>query len=87
MASSIFGQTPTMAAPDTMQQAQRILSTLMPASNPQQMLQNLISQNPQYSYLMNLVNQHNGDIRATVLDMAKERGVDINELYKQYMKR
>ncbi len=59
----------------------------MPASNPQQMLQNLISQNPQYSYLMNLVNQHNGDIRATVLDMAKERGVDINELYKQYMKR
>ena len=59
----------------------------MPASNPQQMLQNLISQNPQYSYLMNLVNQHNGDIRATVLDMAKERGVDINELYKLYMKR
>lgn len=87
MASSIFGQAPTMAAADTMQQAQRILSTLMPASNPQQMLQNLISQNPQYSYLMNLVNQHNGDIRATVLDMAKERGVDINELYKQYMKR
>lgn len=59
----------------------------MPASNPQQMLQNLIKQNPQYSYLMKLVNQNNGDIRATVLNLAKERGVDIDQLYRQYMHR
>jgi hypothetical protein len=36
---------------------------------------------------MNLVNQNNGDIRATVLNLAKERGVNIDDLYKQYMHR
>ena len=65
----------------------QLLRSLGPATNPQQMLQNLISQNPQYSYLMELVNKNNGDIRATVLSLAKERGVDIDQLYRQYMRK
>lgn len=70
-----------------MQQAQQILNTMAPAANPQQMLQNLVKQNPQYNYLMELVNQNNGDIRATVLNLARERGIDINQLYRQFMHR
>ena len=88
MASSRFGTTPAQIPPqDAMQQAQQILSTIAPAANPQQMLQNLIKQNPQYNYLMELVNQNNGDIRATVLNLARERGVDINQLYRQFIHR
>lgn len=60
---------------------------MAPAANPQQMLQNLVKQNPQYNYLMELVNQNNGDIRATVLNLARERGIDINQLYRQFMHR
>ena len=88
MASSIFGTTPAqIPSQDVMQQAQQILSTIAPAANPQQMLQNLVKQNPQYNYLMELVNQNNGDIRATVLNLARERGIDINQLYRQFMHR
>ena len=88
MASSIFGTTPAqIPSQDAMQQAQQILNTIAPAANPQQMLQNLVKQNPQYNYLMELVNQNNGDIRATVLNLARERGIDINQLYRQFMHR
>ena len=85
MASSLFGPTAANGlTEDSIQQARRIMNSLGPAANPQQMLQNLIRLNPQYSNLMELVNSYNGDIRSTVLTLAKQRGIDINELYRQF---
>ena len=85
MASSLFGPSAANAlTEDTIQQARRIMNSLGPAANPQQMLQNLIRLNPQYSNLMELVNSYNGDIRSAVLALAKQRGIDINELYRQF---
>ena len=83
MANSIFGNTLN----PSIDQARRIMSTLAPNQSPQQMLQSLVSQNPQFNYLQNLVNQNGGDIRATVESMAKQRGVDLNALYQQFMQR
>ena len=87
MASSLFGPTQGSALmEDNIQQAKRIMNSIGPAANPQQMLQNLIRLNPQYSNLMGLVNSYNGDIRSAVIALAKQRGIDINELYQQFQK-
>ena len=78
MASSIFGQ-----GQNPFQQVMQ-LKQLMGSGSPQQMLQNLISKNPNYGYLNDLVQQNNGDIRATVENLARQQGVDLNDLYRQF---
>ena len=88
MASSIFGPTSGNDwMENSIQQAQKLMGSINMMSNPQQMLQQLVSQNPQYSYLMNLVNQNNGDIRSTVVNLAKQKGVDLDALYKRFNSR
>ena len=88
MASSLFGPSQeNVLMEDSIQQAKRIMNSIGPAANPQQMLQNLIRLNPQYSSLMELVNSYNGDIRSAVMALAKQRGVDINDLYRQFQQR
>lgn len=74
MASSIFNQN------------EQILQAAKAMSNPQQLLQNFIRQNPNYAYLMDIISKDGGDIRATVQRLAREKGVDLNELYAQFMK-
>ena len=86
MANTIFQQAPqNPLAGVNLQQIQSIMRTLNPNQSPQQMLQNLVAQNPQYSSILNLVNQNNGDIRSVVMNLARERGVDLNALYQGFM--
>ena len=77
MASSIFNQN---------EQILQAAKTIGAMSNPQLLLQNFIRQNPNYTYLMDIVSKDGGDIRATVQRLAREKGVDLNELYAQFMK-
>ena len=42
------------------------------------LLNSLVQSNPQYSSIMNLINQHGGDAKAAFYDLAAQKGVDPN---------
>lgn len=79
MASSLFPMQ-QMIPP----QVRQMMSMLSPNQSPAQMLESLVKQNPQYRNLMSLVGENNGDIKATVMNLAKQKGVDLNTLYDQF---
>ena len=80
MASSLFGANSTAQNQNGMiqriQQIKSLMSSMQNASNPQQMLNSIISQNPQMRSVQELIDKHNGDARAAFYELAKERGVD-----------
>jgi hypothetical protein len=53
------------------------------AQNPQALLNNMASQNPQLKQVMEAINQHGGDPKKAFYDIAKERGIDPNEILNQ----
>ena len=53
------------------------------ASNPQQYLVSVVNQNPQMREVINLVNQSGKSPKDTFYALAKQRGVDPNEILKQ----
>ena len=55
-----------------------MISSMPNMSNSQQILNLIISQNPQMRGVQELINKHNGDARAAFYELAKERGVDPN---------
>lgn len=52
--------------------------------NPQQVLQSIVSQNPQAQQIMQLLQLHNGNYEAVVKQMANERGIDLNQMISMY---
>lgn len=46
------------------------------AKNPSMMMQSMISQNPRLKEVMNYVNQNGGDAKAAFYALAKQKGVD-----------
>ena len=48
--------------------------------NPQAMLQ----QNPQFKYVMNLVNQNGGNAKAAFYKLAEEKGIDPDQIIKLF---
>lgn len=57
-----------------------MMSTIKAAQNPQAMLQGMIAQNPQMKQVMDYVQQSGGDPKTAFYKMAKEKGVDPNEI-------
>ena len=53
---------------------------LRSAGNPQAMLQNMMSSNPQMKQVMDLVNQSGGDPREAFYNLAKQKGVNPEEI-------
>jgi hypothetical protein len=53
------------------------------AQNPQALLNNMASQNPQLKQVMEAINQHGGDPKKAFYDIAKERGIDPDEILNQ----
>lgn len=53
------------------------------ARNPQSMLNNMMSQNPQLRQVFDAINAHGGDPKKAFYDIARERGVDPEEILKQ----
>ena len=61
----------------------RMFKMLKSAQNPQAMLQSMVQQNPQMQSVMQLVNQNGGDAKTAFYNLAKQRGVDPEEVLKQ----
>jgi hypothetical protein len=56
---------------------------LKSAKNPQALLNNMASQNPQLKQVMKAINQHGGDPKKAFYDIAKKRGIDPDEILNQ----
>lgn len=66
--------------PANLNQIKGLMNLVKSGGNPQQMFQSMMANNPQYGQVMNLVNQHGGDARAAFYALAKEKGVDPNQI-------
>ena len=58
----------------------QMMSTIKSAQNPQQMLNNMMMQNPQYKQVMDYINQNGGDAKTAFYKMAQEKGVNPNDI-------
>lgn len=52
--------------------------------NPQQFLQQIISQSPQYQNVYRLIQNHGGDPRTAFYELARERGVDPDSILNMF---
>lgn len=63
-------------------QIKNMMNMLKTANNPQAMLQMMIQRNPQLKNIMDYINQHGGNPEQAFYAMAKEKGVDPNEVIR-----
>lgn len=64
--------------PSNLNQIKAAMSLFQNGTNPQALLNFLIQNNPQYSSIIDLINQHGGDAKAAFYDLAAQKGTDPN---------
>lgn len=57
-----------------------IFNMLKGSNNPMQMIQNMAQTNPQVKQAMDYIEQNGGDMQSAFYKLAKERGVDPNQV-------
>ena len=60
-----------------------LMQMVRSSGNPQMMLNQLASQNPQVKQALDYVQQNGGDAKAAFYKLANERGVDPEEILKE----
>jgi hypothetical protein len=60
-----------------------MLQTIRSAGNPQMMMQQMMSQNPQMQSVMDYVQQNGGDAKSAFYKLAKEKGVNPDDIINQ----
>lgn len=63
-----------------MGQIKQMMSMLRSSGNPQAMLNQMVMSNPQIKQVMDIVQKHGGDPMQAFYAVAKEKGVDPNEI-------
>lgn len=71
---------PVFQPPAYLNQIKGLMGMMKSGGNIQSMVQNMLMNNPQTGAIMNVVNQHGGDYKAAFYDMAKQKGVDPNQI-------
>ena len=61
-------------------QIKQMMNTVKMAANPQAALNMMVMNNPQLKQVMEIVNQHGGDPMAAFQAVAKENGMDPDEI-------
>lgn len=67
--------------------AMQMLMQIMSASNPQQMMQNMVTQNPQAQAILNQQKQSGLSMEQFTRQLAKQRGVNIEPMLQQMRQR
>ena len=67
---------------NNLQQVRQMINMFRNANNPQQLLQNMMSRNPQLQSVMNYINQNGGNPKDAFYKMANEKGIDPEEILK-----
>ena len=65
---------------NNLMQIKNMMNVLRSSNNPQMLLQNMIQQNPQMQQVMNIVRQSGNDPKTAFYTLAKQRGVDPNQI-------
>ena len=60
-----------------------VLNRVRNSPNPNQAMQQLLSNNPQYQGIMQYINQNGGDAKSAFYNMAAQKGVDPNSILSQ----
>ena len=58
----------------------QMMNLLRNSNNPQALLQMMANQNPQLRQVMNLINQNGGDARQTFYALAKQKGINPDDI-------
>lgn len=66
--------------PQNLGQIKRTINFIRSASNPQAAMQNMANSNPQMKQVMDFVQKSGGDPRKAFYSLAKEKGVDPDEI-------
>ena len=61
-------------------QIKGMMNTLRNAGNPQMMLNQMMSQNPQIKEVMDYVSQNGGDAKSAFYKLAEEKGVNPDDI-------
>ena len=62
-----------------------MISVFQNGGNPQYLIQNMLNQNPQLQPIMNMIKgKNNNQLKETFFNMCKEKGINPNDLAKQY---
>ena len=64
----------------------QMLNFYKSARNPQDALNRMMQNNPRMKQVMDYINENGGDAQAAFYKMAKEKGVDPNEILSQLRK-
>ena len=66
-----------------LQQIKSMYRLMQGAKNPQAMLQQMASQNPNMKQVLDLVNQNGGDAQKAFYALAQQKGVNPNDILNQ----
>ena len=66
-----------------MNQITGLINTIKGAGNPMAMMQQMAGNNPQMRQVMQLVNQNGGDAKTAFYNLAREKGVDPEQILSQ----
>lgn len=62
-----------------------MISVFQNGGNPKYLIQNMLNQNPQMQPIMNMIKgKNNNQLKETFFNMCKEKGINPNDLAKQY---
>lgn len=60
--------------------AKQLMDMVRASGNPQAMLNQLVTQNPQFRQVMDIIQQHGGDPMAAFRAVAEQKGVNPDEI-------
>ena len=63
-----------------LQNAKQMIGMLKGVQNPQAMLNQMMSNNPQMKQVMDVINQYGGDAKKAFYTLAEQKGIDPNEI-------
>lgn len=61
-------------------QIRTLMNSVRNAQNPRMMMEQMIQSNPQFQSVMNLVRQNGGDPKTAFYNLARQRGVNPDEI-------
>lgn len=81
--NSLYQQLQGASSMPNLNNLKQMMGLFKGANNPQQLLANLVNQNPQMRQVIQLVNSSGKSPKDLFYQLAKQRGVDPNEILKQ----
>ena len=80
MPSSLFQNQPMQVSNSNFASIRQLYNLVRNSNNPTLMLQNLAESNPQVKSTLDLVKQYGGNPQAAFFALAKQKGIDPNQI-------